>query len=190
MKTLFNKFLIIFTLLTLNLSCVSNPKLYKPDSKERVLIGKLSELQFNSLNKILETNTSSSLQDTLFIKYDYNNESCWNNLDQQSKKYILQVISDRKQRKQKILKDRPNISIFNFRESGDNFNKIKDWDNEIIIDKDNKLFNLIFTQRYRCGNSIIIMPDKQFIFIRSDPHFEALEVNKKRIEEILNSTNL
>jgi len=85
-----------------------------------------------------------------------------------------------------VSQSRKNISLFNFREPGDNLNKLKLWDSTIIIDNRKELYNLLFPHKFNCGNSILILPDKRFIYIGSDPHSEAFYLTGKQIEGILN----
>jgi len=115
----------------------------------------------------------------------YNNDTCWNILDKKSAKHIKDFVRRRKERVQQVLATRHNVSVFNFREPGNNLNKIKKWDNSILIDSSKQLYNLIFIERCTCGNSIIVMPDKRFVFMRSDPHLEVLNLTQKQIEKIL-----
>ena len=187
MKILLLNFLVILILLTITLGCGSNPKLYRSGDKERVFIGELSDIQFEELTQILEAATSSKMKDTIIIKYDYNNEICWNRLDYQKKSYINEIITQRQQQIQYVLDSRLDVSVFNFREPGDNINKIKRWDDSILLDTDSQLFNLLFNQRSQCGNSMLILPDKRFILIRSDSHNEVMNLTQSKIEEILNS---
>ncbi|MDE3144637.1 MAG: hypothetical protein KGL19_10815, partial [Bacteroidota bacterium] len=66
-----------------------------------------------------------------------------------------------------------------------NLNKIKEWDNSILIDSTKHLFNLFFKKRCTCGSSIIVMPGKRFVFLRSDSHAEALDYTQEQIEKLL-----
>ena len=185
MEKTINNSLIFLLLLILNISCGSSPKLYRLDNENRVSSGKISDSVFIELKQFLAS-TNSTVKDTIFIKYDYNYETCWNRLDEQNDDYIRKIISGRQQTVIKHLKLRPEISIFNFREPGNNVNKIKKWDDSIIIDNNKTLFNLLFSKRSTCGNSIMIMPDRQFIFIRSDSHSDILELTQNDIKDILN----
>jgi hypothetical protein len=133
----------------------------------------------------LNTVTNTSLKDTIIIKYDFNNETCWDLLDQKDDNHIMGFVARHQERVQHVLKTRQNVSVFNFREPGNNLNKIIKWDKSIIIDSSKQLFNLLFKDRCTCGSSILVTPDKQYIFIRSDSHFEALDMTGKQIEEIL-----
>jgi hypothetical protein len=85
----------------------------------------------------------------------------------------------------KIIAARPNVSIFSFREPGKNINKLKKWDNSIIIDSTKELFKLLFKKRCTCSSSIAIAPNKRFGFLRSDSHSEILTLKPKQLELLL-----
>jgi hypothetical protein len=171
--------------LTITISCGTSSQLYRRDDKNKIYTGQLSESNFTSLKQYLTFTTNSKLKDTIIIKYDYNNETCWNVLDQSEDDYIISIVTRHKARVQQILAQRQNISVFDFREPGNNLNKIIKWDSSIIIDSSKQLFNLIFKERCICGSSIIVMPDRRFVFIRSDSHSEALDLTQNQIEELL-----
>ncbi|SJZ31923.1 hypothetical protein [Sediminibacterium ginsengisoli] len=178
-------FLTCFSGILLLSACASSAPLYSYDSKNRIFSDSLSQETYNTLLSFLARYSTTGLKDTLIIKYDYNNESCWNTLDQMSDDYIQKTIAAHTQRVQQVLAKRKNISAFDFREPGNNMNKLKKWDRNIIIDSSNTLLNLIFKDRSRCGNSMIVLPDKQFVFLRSDPHADALDLSQAQITSYL-----
>lgn len=186
MKRNFHTFLLAIFVLTIIHSCGPYSKLYRSDNTDRNYNRILSDSTYNTLKLFLVKTTSKKLNDTLLIKYDYNNETCWDLLDQKVDDYILGFVTRHKERLQKVEKTRPNVSAFNFREPGNNLNKIIQLNNLIIIDSSKQLFNLIFSERCTCGSSIIVMPDKRFVFLRSDSHSELLDLSKEQIDEILN----
>ena len=67
--------------LIIAIGCNSTGRLYRGDEKKRIYIGKLSDLKFQRLKDFLFASTNSVVNDTIIIKYDYNNESCWEILD-------------------------------------------------------------------------------------------------------------
>lgn len=162
----------LIALLFLTESCNSS-RLYGFDDKNRISHGQLSESTFNALKLFLTTATNTALKDSIIIKYDFNNETCWDLLDQKDDNHIMGFLARHQDRVQQVLKTRQNVSVFNFREPGNNLNKIIKWDKSIMIDSSKQLFNLLFKDRCTCGSSILVTPDKQYIFIRSDSHFEA-----------------
>ncbi len=85
----------------------------------------------------------------------------------------------------KLQATRENASLFEIREPGYNLNKIKKWNDAIIIDTSMHLFDLLFNERCACGNSIMILPDRRYIFIRSDAHSEIFQMKKQEIEKRL-----
>jgi len=185
MKTYLLHFLLILVVLTLMANCSSTSKLYGLENKNRNYAGQLNDSIFFQLKQFLSNSTASKVKDTLIIRYDYNNESCWNRLDQQNKEYIMRFVTNYNDRVERILNTRPDVSIYSYREPGDNLNKIKAWNNKIRVDSTRQLFNLLFKERCICGSSILVMPDKQFVFIRSDSHSEILDLTQEQVKKII-----
>ncbi|MBS1591736.1 MAG: hypothetical protein JST07_06450 [Bacteroidetes bacterium] len=185
MKKHFLYFISLIILLIFVESCSTTAQLY--DDKNRSYTGLLRDSTFTVLKQYLTNTTNLKLKDTIIIKYNYNNETCWNILDQKEDSYIMSFVTGYKERVQRrVLAARQNVSVFNFREPGNKLNKIIKWDNSILIDSSKQLFNLLFKERCICGSSIIALPDKRFIFLRSDSHTDVLNLTQKQIEEILN----
>lgn len=174
----------IFVLIIL-FGCGSTAQLYRSDDKNQIYTGKLSDTVYTSLKQFLQASTSSKIKDTIIIKYDYNNETCWDILDQSDDDYVRPFIPAHHEKVRNILAKRQNVSIFDFREPGQNLNKIKKWDSSIKIDTTKFLFKLLFKKRSTCGNSIIVMPDKNFVFLRSDAHSQAMDFTQAQIKELL-----
>ena len=166
-------------------NCSSKSVLYSHYDKKRYYAGELNNSDFSVLRKLLTNHSFEGLKDTLIIKYDYNKETCWDMLDQQDDAYIMGFITRHKQTVADILSKRKNVSIFAYREPGDNINKLKKWDDSIIIDSSKVLFNLLFKDRTTCGSSIMVMPDKRYVFMRSDSHSEILDLPADRINNVL-----
>ncbi len=166
-------FLQYAAIIVLMAGCAPQAKLYQNDDVGRTYGGLLSDSVFNSVKRLLTEMTGKDVQDTIIIKYDYDKETCWNNLDQRNDEQIKAVLNHRNNWVRQVLKSRPNISFFHFREPGEQLNKVIRWDSTVYIDSSKQLFHWLFNQRSICGNSIIIMPDKRFVFLRSDPHFEV-----------------
>ena len=181
MERTLKNFILIISSFTFLISCGSTPTVYRPDNDKRISSGTLDDVTHASLRQVLTPLATSSLKDTIIIKYDYNNETCWDLLDQQDDGYIQGFVTRHKQRLQMLQTTRPNVSIFEFREPGSNLNKIKKWNNSIIIDSSRQLMNMLFKARSTCGNSIVILPDQRFVFIRSDSHSEAIDLTQKEI---------
>lgn len=152
---------------------------------EKIIVDTLSEQKFVELMSILKTNSKEKIKDTIILKYDFNNESCWNLLDERSKKYIHKVMSGMHTSIEKQRKERFGISILRYREKGNKINKLIRWDSTIVIDSSEKLYHLLLSQRSPCGNSIIILPGRKIIISHFDPHFESLRYSKEKIEAIL-----
>ena len=177
-------------ILTIIYSCKPSAVLYKPTDRNKAYTGFLYDSTITILKSFLARYGSINLKDTIVIKYDYNNEICWDRLDAKDDDYIMGFINRHQQQMQKIILDRPNLSVFTFREPGNNLNKIKMWDKSILIDSSKQLYNLLFYDRSECGNSILIMPDRKFIFIRSDAHSQILDITTSKIQELLNKQKL
>lgn len=137
-------------------------------------IGMLTSDQFNDLKEFL-ISKNLQIKDTIFIKYDFNKESCWNNLDGMGKEYIEKV----KSTSQKYISDfnsKHKAAIaFKFREPGKRVNKLKLWDDTIIIDDLLFLKNLFFEKKVTCGTSAVILNDGSFLLYFGDSHFKLLD---------------
>ncbi len=149
-------------------------------------VRQLNPSEFDLLKNELKKYSFGQIQDTIIIKYEYDRESCWNNLDQQNDEYIKTVISERQNFVLEQVSKRKNLSFFHFKEPGKNFNKIISWDNRVLTDTAGVLKNLYFPKSNFCGNSAIILPDGKMIFIKSDAHFDALKWNQDKIRKVLN----
>ena len=172
----------IFLLYAL-VGCTVSNKIYKEN--ERVVTGKFSEAQAMAIRTFLINDTKVDLTDTIIIKYDYNNDQCWTMLDNNDDAYITKVLTSHQSRMEKRKTQRNNISIFEYREQGNDFSKYKYRDTNIRIDSTGKLSTYIFNDRAICGTSILILPSNEYIIIRSDSHFEILDFSPKKINELL-----
>ena len=61
--------------------CHPETTLYRFDDNKRISIFKLNETSLSAVKKYLSNFSNKAIQDTIIIKYDYNNETCWNTLD-------------------------------------------------------------------------------------------------------------
>ena len=150
--------------------------------------GRLSSLQFDSLKTYL-ARIDASPKDTLIIKYDFDGESCWDQLDLQSDDYISRVVLSARNRKSEIERERPGVSVYNLRETGSAFNKLKLRDHDIKIDSGGFVRRLLFQKKQGFGSSCIILPSGDYILVKSDAHFEALNLSGKKITSILVRTS-
>lgn len=160
-------------------------QLYRKDDKNRVNAGRLPDTALAAIRAYIQHTAHVTAKDTLIINYNYNKETCWDLLDQKDDAYILSFIKAHQQRKQRLLTSRPQLTLLEYREPGKRLNKIKKWDNTIIIDSSKWLFHLLFAKRSTCGSSIIIMPDGEYILMRSDPHAEVLDFTEVQIADLL-----
>ena len=156
----------------LNLVCFANAQITKQDK-----FHDLTEVDFQALKKFL-LSKNLEVRDTIFIKYDYNRESCWNFLDTQNDDRIKNVMTLFQKNISDFNKNHPGAVAFNFREPGKAINKLKLRDETIIIDDELVLKKLIFSKKMECGNSAIIFDDGSYILRFSDPHFDLLPATK------------
>ncbi len=143
-------------------------------SKNTLSQGTLTDSVYSELSKILFESTNYKPKDTIIINYNYNNYNCWINLDKQNDSYINAVILGKGKRIRTKLSYSENTSVYRFKQVGNKFNKVILRDNSILTDEKSKLFNLLFNHEIKCGNSILIKPDKKFIYLKNDAHFELL----------------
>lgn len=183
MRKMLISFVVAAHLLLLT-GCGSSAKLYRDDDPSRIYSGTLDDTTNTALRNFL-SGTTSMLKDTIIIKFDYNHDKCWEMLDRQNKDYIERILKGYQKRVEKARDERVDVSVFTFRERGKNISKSKKWDNSIVIDSSAQLMNLLFKERSMCGNSIIVLPDKKFVFLRSDSHFEAINLTGDQIESYL-----
>jgi hypothetical protein len=119
------------------------------------------------------------------IKYDYNDKSCWSILDTYEDSTIRNLIAAHYKAFKIRMASRPGTSAFTFREPGNRLNKLKKWDRSIIIDSSKQLYQLLFKERTTCGSSIVVLPDKKFVFMRSDSHSVVFGLTKEQISLFL-----
>lgn len=150
-------------------------KLYSTNNKYNGVYG--SE-KIDSIRQYLSDASGKAVKDTIIIKYDFNNDNCWNMLDQQSKEYIAKVIDGMNVSIAEYEKAHPKSSVYQIREKGNNFNKLKLRNKNIVIDN-GFLRKTIFNTLATCGTSLKIYPDGRYEFIYSDSHFTAIQPVKK-----------
>lgn len=145
--------------------------------KQKVKTGSLSKEEYKIFREYLESK-NLAVKDTIFIKYDFNNETCWDMLDRSDKEYINNILVGFQKHISDFNKQSNGAIAYNFREPGKNFNKLKLWDPTIIIDDNLFLRKLFFNKKHQCGTSLLILGDGSFATYSSDPHFEFLQVYK------------
>lgn len=129
--------------------------------------------RIDSLKSYLSKLSGESVKDTIIIKYEFNNEHCWDLLDEQSNEYITRVIKSANNYISKYKIAHPGTSVYHIRESGKNQNALVLWNNRNLIDN-GYLRKNIFTKKVMCGTSLKLYPNGTFKFIYSDSHFTAL----------------
>ena len=148
-------------------------------------VHELTATEFAHLKQVLTTYSKLPLQDTIIIKYDYNNESCWDRLDEMNDAYVMRVVDAAKTRMKKAIAARPQTSFFEFREKGLQINKLKYWNDMILVDEGDQLREILFKKKRQCGNSAIVLPDRKYILVSGDAHFMSLEYSREMIAKLL-----
>ena len=144
-------------------------------SKNSVTQGTLTDSVYSQLTNILYESSGNIAKDTIIINYNYNYQDCWRYLDLQNDNYINNVIFSRTTRIRTKLHYSKNTSVYRFKQIGNNFNKVILRDSSILTDKKSELYDLLFNHEIKCGNSILIYPDKKFIYLKNDSHFKLLD---------------
>lgn len=172
-------YLCFLTIAVLLYSC-SSSKLYV-DEEKRYQAGSLSQTQLDSLQSYLRENDRVKLKDTVIIKYDFNNDACWNDLNGQNAEFINNV----RWAFQKNIIDksakRPQVAIYQYKEQGKNFSDVKSSGLEIETDA-GLLRRMLFKEITTCGTSAIVLPDGKFLLVKSDPQFSALLLSGRDLD--------
>lgn len=159
-----------------------SPKLYT--SENQYESGSLSDTKMDSLKIYLKENSRTELKDTIFIKYDFNKDVCWKDLNYQNATFL----NDSRFAYQNYVKEksvkRPTIAVYQYRGEGNSFSPIKSKGLEIETDS-GFLKNLLFKEQTTCGTSAIILPTGKYLLVKSDSHFAALLLNGKDIEKLI-----
>lgn len=184
-----SSFLFIFFIgLAVFAGCTPSARIYHIGNGKRAYAGLLQDTTFTALKQFLIKTTNQSLRDTILINYDFNHETCWSNSDKESDEVLHDWVARSQAVTKMVYVERPALSYFRFREPGDDIPKIKKWDKEIIVDSSRRLFNMLFSERCACGSSVLIMPDRRFVFVRSDGHLQALHATAKDIQSVFDGT--
>jgi hypothetical protein len=172
--------------LSVFISCKPTSSFYYENNK--VNVGKLSDSTYTEIRRFLLNHTDQALRDTILVKYDFNNDRCWNRLDQRDDNHIKRSVDFRNDRIKKILESRKDITILTFREPGDNVNKVISKNESIKVVRSKLLLDMFFEKRYECGSSIAIMPDKRFVVFYGDSHSQILDLTKSKFQDIIGSS--
>jgi len=171
----------LFTFLFLSIFMYAcSPKLYVDESK-RYQAGTLSDAQIDSLHTFLKQNERLALKDTIIIKYDFNKDVCWNDLNYQNPEFLNNVRWTFQKNILEKAAARPKVAIYQYREVGESFSQVKSKGLEIETDP-GFLKKLLFKEVTTCGTSAIVLPNGKFLLVKSDPQFSALLLNAKDIE--------
>lgn len=149
--------------------------------KNKFEIGRIDNRTLNSLKSYLFKATNRVATDTIIIKFDFNKETCWDSFDLNPDSVIMKNVVHYQNYIRSIPVQRPNASVYMFREPGSRFNKIKSFNKDILID-DGFLQQLFFKKRTICGSSVIVDPAGNYLITKSDSHFEAHTMSKEQFE--------
>ena len=168
----FRSALFIWSLATCSIitSCTTS-KLYLTNNKQS---GIFKEAKADSIRHYLAQISGEQIQDTVFIKYEFDNETCWNVLDGQSDQYISNVIESRNAYVSRYQNDHPNVTILSIKEVGKNFNKLVMRNPKITVDQGGFLRQYIFLNNAKCGTSMKLFPNGRYECYLSDAHFGIL----------------
>jgi len=166
---------IILLIFSLSVIACAGPKAVSKNEKQN---DHFTLVKVENIKNYLSVLSNKPVKDTVIIKYDFNYESCWNTLDQQTDLYINNIILSTNDFISKYKIAHPGTSVYQIKEGGKNFNKIVLWNNKILTDG-GYLRKNIFTRKTICGTSLILYPDGSHKFFYSDSHFMALQPNKK-----------
>ena len=156
------------------------PKLYRSNRYSTTVI---SEETLNKLKSYLQKHEVSTVKDTIIIKYNFNGDDCWRMMDSDQQK-LESVLSAYQAHHKMVALKRPNVSIFEFSAKGKNQNNYKLNNSDILIDEGD-IRELLFKEPTTCGSSILILPTGKCLIVKSDSHFEALNLNSKAIDSLL-----
>ena len=126
----------------------------------------------------------------MIIKYEINGEWCWEFLDKQSDEYVNRVIAGGVKYRDDVARDRPSVSFFHFQEKGEQKNKIIYRDNTVMIDKQDKLKELLFKKKAVCGSSAVVLPGGAYLLLQSDSHLLSYTLSKEKISEALKTKRI
>ncbi|MCT2406326.1 hypothetical protein NZD88_02000 [Chryseobacterium antibioticum] len=169
MKNIFLSFIVLFVSLF-------SVKAFSQFRSEELEAFQLTKEEYKQLkNYLLSKNLK--VTDTIFIKYDFNKENCWNGLDNKSKDYINKVVQNFQNYTSRFNQKFETAVAYNFRQPGKSMNKLKLWDNTIIIDDQEILKKLIFKTKVQCGCSALILSDGSYLMFKRDPHFALLNLH-------------
>lgn len=147
-------------------------------------VHKLNTEQYIQLKTIIAKYSNKLLQDTIIIKYDFNNDHCKDSLNKHSGVFIHTIIGSYNSGVEEVQKNRPGISVFLLREKGKGFIKYILWNKNILTDRNNEIYHLLFKRPQTCGSSAIILPGGIYILVSPDEHFVALQITNEHIAKL------
>lgn len=157
-----------------------------PDRRDHVYTGQLSDSVYLALKNYLLATTHRQPRDTIIIKYEFNGETCWDRSDMTyADSFFINAGPRIEQYNLWLDQKRTGASIWRFREPGNEINKNIKWNKTIIIDSSKTLFKLFFSRREICGSSILVTPDRRYVFFKRDSHEFIRELTPAHVKGFL-----
>lgn len=160
---------------------------YDYNTRGKCMKGKLSDSNYNALKIYLQQYLpDKKLKDTIVIKYDFNNADCWHASNEDEDSIVLKSVHHYQRFVNLKVSERPGITVLEFREKGNQISKYRKLNDFVKVDS-GFLQQLFFYEKVTCGTSVIILPDQQFLLLKSDPHFDALFIfsEKESLDTLL-----
>ncbi|HMO33003.1 MAG TPA: hypothetical protein PKE63_02540 [Lacibacter sp.] len=148
----------------------------------KIVTGRIADTIYQKVLKALVLEPDN--EDTLIINYAYNADTCWNALERQGADDITQVVQQRQHRFRMRTIGRIFNRFYTVYEPGNRTPKVISFDYTYQRDANRQLFYLLFAERCICGQSIILLPDRRYIRIRSDSHLGVLNITADEIEAV------
>lgn len=150
-----------------------------------ITVHRLDAAEYKTLKGLLSKYGAAPLKDTIIIKYDFNNDNCWDSLEKRSGVFIHTIIGAHRNEINALILGRPGISVFQLKEKGKEFSKFKKWNADITTDRNNGIGEILFKKNTKCGSSAIVLPGGIFLLVSSDEHFNALKIGQQQIAGLL-----
>lgn len=144
--------------------------------------GMLSPEEYETFKTYLKSK-NIEVKDTIYIKYDFNIDGCRSRLNDGLTKYSIRKEIQNNQCQISSFNQKHNNSIaVVFRESGNDFDKVKLMDDSILIDEQSLLKKMLFKgEDSVCVASVIVLDDGSYLLYKNDRQFSLLCVLNQKI---------
>jgi hypothetical protein len=153
--------------------------------QHKVFTGQLTPDQFSQVKQYIFLKTHTELKDTLFITYQRNNMDCWYHLESWSIERRKQAIDFNNGYADRQLAERPNISIYFFKEKGEKFPLFIKENSKVLVDTEGVLLKMFFSKKANGCGGLIIFPDGKFLLLQVNRHFEIISFSSEAIDSFL-----